>query len=741
MSVPSANAITQFRFENSGAQLLGEGVATLGQSFAKGDVPPGSSVAASIEGVGIGLQMDVKSRWEDGSVKFAVLSVERPELTAGGAAGVVLSKVAAAAAGPAVDLAAVSTAHSLVVDLTPTGASSLGQSKITVDVLDALRKGLADGSASFWQKGELASQARVEIDLPGSMRLKFDVTAYKDGQLSVDAVFANDEAMTASGGRVDYAVLARLDGAEVIRETVSQGQYQSWHREVATSAVHGTAGLGDAAHGWLNIRQDVGYLEKAAAVPDYDQSIAISQNLLNKYAEAITRADWDDPLAAHDVTQYMPLTGGRPDIGITTSSNAAWLISGDIRVVEYALGQAETAGAVPWNMWDNAHDTWLNTAHYKNLWTETQVPGTVGDAGSPGLTQPVLGADQMGGWRADLAHQPNLSTVPYLMTGERWMLDNQQAQAAASVVATYPGNREGDGLIVVQGGQVRASAWTLREVQNAAWLSPDGSAEKAYFQTVADANWKWLVSQIPEWTAKQGEAHGWVPGGSYGQIIAPWQQDYFASTAITAAARGNADALTFLKWQANFLIGRFTHDDAGFDFHDGAAYGLVIAAPALTGSGFTIDNAYKSWAEIGAAMTAAGLASNGVWSGGNDYMQSALSTLAGLYQVLGSTEALEVYKKLLASTPPHVDQPTLGHTPNYAITIPDVYDIYMPPGVVPTPTDPPVPPTTPGQPISLSFGSGADTLVLKVSQDFWQGSAQYQISLNGQQVGGLFTAA
>ena len=48
--------------------------------------------------------------------------------------------------------------------------------------------------------------------------------------------------------------------------------------------------------------------------------------------------------------------------------------------------------------------------------------------------------------------------------------------------------------------------------------------------------------------------------------------------------------------------------------------------------------------------------------------------------------------------------------------------------------------TTGQQPVSLGAGSGADTLVLKISEDAWQGDAQYTIKVDGMQIGGVFTA-
>ena len=44
-------------------------------------------------------------------------------------------------------------------------------------------------------------------------------------------------------------------------------------------------------------------------------------------------------------------------------------------------------------------------------------------------------------------------------------------------------------------------------------------------------------------------------------------------------------------------------------------------------------------------------------------------------------------------------------------------------------------------PKNTTIGSGADTLVLKISQDAFQGSAQYTVSVDGKQIGGVLTAS
>ena len=50
--------------------------------------------------------------------------------------------------------------------------------------------------------------------------------------------------------------------------------------------------------------------------------------------------------------------------------------------------------------------------------------------------------------------------------------------------------------------------------------------------------------------------------------------------------------------------------------------------------------------------------------------------------------------------------------------------------------------TTPGgKPVALSAGTGSDTLVLKISQSAYKGDAQYKVFVDGEQIGGTFTAS
>jgi hypothetical protein len=710
--------ITTFKYQNIGQQILAGGITTSGIVFKDGDLPNGVQLAASIGGAPVAVQLDVKTSYADGSVKMAVLSIARPDIAIGGSVEALFSLAPdGTPIPPPLDINTAMLGHSFNVDITTADVTN------HIDVLAALHQALANGTASFWQSGPLASQARVEIELTGSQRLVFDVTFFSNNAFEVQAQFNNDQVMDATGGRIVYSVAVTMDGRSVALENISQGQYENWHQTFSSDASGGQATGGDLAHKGLNITRDMEYLEATGAIAQYDQSVGAAASLLNAYATATTAPGWEAPLNPNGIAQFMPGTGGRSDIGFTTEANTAWLITQNIQAANYALDQASAAGAVPWNMWDAAHKSWLSIDDYPLLWTDPR--GGIGTPGNPNSTGLTQQSDGLSGWTLDSAHQPDLSYVPYVLTGQRWILDNLQAQAAWNVVNQWDSTR-GDGHdLVVRDNQVRGAAWALRQIDEAAWASPDGSAAQAYFTKVENDNWAWLVAQIPVWTAQQGEAHGWLPG-VYGIDVAlpPWQQDYFASTAIAAARQGNADALTFLKWEANFLVGRFTHADQGFAAHDGAAY-LIATSDPNTGLPFS------TWAQIGAETVARGWSNGTGWaqSEGN-YAQLALATLAGIAEVTGSAEAATAYRALLADKPPFTTPADFNRYPTYAIEGPGS-----------APTSPPASSDEKTAPIigGTEAAGGAptpepvgDTLRLTLSEDAWRGHAHYSVTLDGQ---------
>jgi hypothetical protein len=531
----------------------------------------------------------------------------------------------------------------VVVTPTPDAGAPVCQVQIISASGEPWTLDLMTAPADEQVKGSYGYQRRVAAEVPAgiagctSLRVVVDFGMTAEGSIWADVWFRNDISMRAGGGEARYSVRVVLDGREVLRQDVPRHQqYRAWGRLVSTGPLPEVA--------W----PDAAALRKAG-VANY--SGPVNADVVDRYAAAM--ATWgDDIWSSRGVALDMFGTGGRDDIGPATAPQAIALMTRDPRMRAYVVGQAEAAGTIPWHFWDAEAGTWLSVQRYPRFWADWRGKAP----GETALLQPQPGDT---GWQLDIAHQPALSFVAWLITGRRAFRDNHAAQAAWTILAQQPDTRGDSDMLVVNGGQVRGSAWALRQIDEAAWASPEGSAEKAYFTTVSEANWRWIVDIIPIWTQQQGEAHGWLPG-EYGTkgALPPWQQDYFGNTAIASARRGNPHALTFLKWARNFLIGRFAALG-----NDAVTYLLAISDPKT-------GRFYTTWAEIAAQTKARN------WSNGNgwakvdgNYAQWARATLTGYADLFGDAEARALFDALPADGAPFTQASDYARDPLLSVAL------------------------------------------------------------------------
>jgi len=410
----------------------------------------------------------------------------------------------------------------------------------------------------------------------------------------------------------------------------------------------------------------------------YDLSVGVDNVYLEYYARPLAHADWDKPLFPRGLQTSMGAPGARPDLGQTTNWIAAWLVSGDARMAKMAIGQAEAAGGIPWHFWDiaggaNGQGGWLDVRRWPGFWVDER-----GGAPPRGLMQqaPINSVWQRGGTPS---HQPNLSFVPYVLTARRAFLDNFLAQGAWNVSGVWPIPRRAEGaandVLIVNGRQGRSMAWSMRQVDEAAWVAPDNDPMLPYMEEVASLNWGWLKAQTPAWTRLQGEIHGYLPTLSFGYLpnLSPWQQDYMASTAANAARRGREDARAFLDWMRNYLVGRFFATQQGFTRNDGVAYQMAMVplpvprAPAPPGQPF------QTWGEIAAANRERNMSNGDGWRHSNgEYPRLGMLTLALIAHVFDDARAKEAWHWLAGSDAPFVGVPVFARMPYHTVAPPGV---------------------------------------------------------------------
>ncbi|MEO8714840.1 MAG: hypothetical protein ABI369_07495, partial [Acetobacteraceae bacterium] len=557
--------------QNATASALSAREITFGQEFQAGQVPAGGHLMAMIGGQAVAVQMDVKTTNPDGSVAMAILTLAQPAIAAGASTPLMLMLASGSAAGTPVDigaLAAPGSTYDLQVNLTLHNGTA-GTASVTVNAAQALAAALKSGAYSTWLSGPQATQVRIDVPVAGSLHLTLDITAYADGTNSTDVTFNNDIAMSATGGTAVYDATITQHGAVAFQQSaITQYQYTNWDKTFASNGLPG-----------VNVQHDVAALEKTGLIQNYDLTTGVRTALIASAAKQLAAPEFNAVLGNAGITKAMPMQGGRWDIGPTTQANTMWLLTQNATVAQYALDQAGAAGSIPWHLFDAKSGIYLTATANPKLWADYRAPGT---GGTTALTQ-ALPLASVTGWQPDPAHQPDLDYVAYLMTGDRNYLDQLNAQASYDILATRPTSmgagrtdgREGALGIVADGSvQVRQQAWSLREIVEAAAANPDGSAEKAYFTQVENNNFTFLNKYVA--TLHEGEASGWLTGAYVAGFMAPWQQDFMATTVALAAEQGNAAAKQFLGWETNFLAGSFL--SSGINPHLVTQYNLSTYA-------------------------------------------------------------------------------------------------------------------------------------------------------------------
>lgn len=584
---------------------------TFGQVFAPGAAPRGRGVVARGSAGDLPTQMDVKTTHPDGSARVGVITVLADRSEA------LMLRLRPAPTEPSLVLGVGRGYDTRIAINITDGADPLTR---VVDLAGTLASALGAGRASYWLRGPLATEAQVEVPITLSLRLVLDVRAHPDGSIMTDARLQNDIAMGPVGGDLTYDVTITAGNRTVSHHAgLRHFHYQTWHQQIWSDGPPG-------AH----VVHDVAALARVGAIFNYDLRTGVDAGLLARFTAGMGGPGFG-VLGNAGITKYMPMTGGRADIGPTTLPNTIWLVTMHPDAARYALAQADGAGSIPWHFHDVAVNEPVSPLRHPKLW----VDGRGGRCGTIGLTQPVKGEGS--GWAPDTDHQADLPYIPYILTGLRYRWEQLQSQALFCVLAQDANKRGGAQSIATHDWeQVRGMAWNFRSLDHAAFIAPDDAPLRAYFRERLAHNIANLQEEAKRRTV--GDNYGFV--GAYPARrdrigSAPWQMDFLASVLPLSAERGTPGARELVEWMLNFTAGRFTAADRGFRPTNGTAFGLVTYRTQRA------DESITTWRELEEVNIELGAARNDGTLAGTDgnTMRIARGALGAVISATGSDRA------------------------------------------------------------------------------------------------------
>jgi hypothetical protein len=527
-AVPDVTAVSQSSSAQTDVPL------TFGQVFKSGDLPSSASLIARLPGgAQVPAQFDRKTAYPDGSAKHGVVTVMLPSLGAN-ASQVITLDLGTATSGPAVslnDLLATSFDATVTLNV---GGTSYSASARDLLQLPTRQTWLSGPVVSEWiASGPVRTSAGVAHT---HLQAQFAVRAYAGLQrVRVSVAIENIFALVPGPQRYTYDLTVGVQGKGTVltRTAVPHYNQSRWRRVFWW----GPDALAD-------VRHNSAYLMATRAVPTYDSRLSISGGTLDQIRSAFRSNS--DLMDIGDLNASMPAGGGRGEIAPIPLWAAAYVVTSDLRAKESTVGHGDQAGAWPMHYRDAATGLPISLDTYPNI-------GILGGTGLPNC-----GGNCSTPYEPEVAHHPTLAYVPYLITGDYYLMEEMQFWA--NWVMFYgESNRHGgaQGLVVWDG--IRGQAWAMRTLAQAAYATPDAHPLKNYFNAKLQNNLNfynttWLNSNPLGYITHTGPME-WT---GLRQWVATWMDDFLTWSFGHIVALGYDDALPMLQWKAKFPVGRLT---------------------------------------------------------------------------------------------------------------------------------------------------------------------------------------
>jgi hypothetical protein len=299
---------------------------------------------------------------------------------------------------------------------------------------------------------------------------------------------------------------------------------------------------------------------------------------LDAPARSVAGAQFDI-LGTGDLTVPMNAHGGRPEIAPYPDWTAQYIAHGRADQRSYLLEHGDAAAS--WGVHIKEPDgvRLISIDDHPRFWLDPRAEGD-------GRPQSVAATGRLRGMAvaADLAHQPSLAFVPYLITGDRFYLDEMKYWANFCLIGSQPDDyarNEAQGLLI--SNEVRGIGWALRNLADTTAFLPDDDPYRHYFTQKLRNNLEWLeryarTTDTPLDTLFGGHRR-WAEDGARPPyvFIALWEQIYVAWAVDRALQLGFAPGAAFRDRIARFQLKLFTSAPEGFDRTFAAPYVLAVA--------------------------------------------------------------------------------------------------------------------------------------------------------------------
>lgn len=538
--------------------------ATTGIFLKKGQYNPtkNSLVAYTENNIAVPLQFDVQNRYNDGSVRFAILTVQKPDNIQNNFE-VILKK----------DRKFIQngTVKPLRPDIKIIITMPNGNKK-TISLKDA------KSEAQAWRNGSLVDIRRYFASISKELMVEFDITTYGNGMARSDVVMRYDRIYETPMRSIGYNAEIFVNNKSFKKlENIRQNHHSKFRLPIrfGFSKDNITA---------LNIHK----LIDTRALARYDITFGVDQDAIDDDYDRLKNAN--NSIRGNSlINPAFGTTGARDEIALLPQWAVRYLLTSHDKARQVTLQQGETAAYIPWHFIDSkTHKIPLPDTHPK---LRIDYRATVQKNG----IGPYNSKDT--GWSIDIAHQPSLSYIPYVITGDRYYYDNLLAAytwTRFSIINENYGILRDPNLRTQNFAQTRGYGWLQRLTAETALVTPENTKLSRHLekQMKADVNYfqKGHIQGIEYGGGKYGNPtgelygmlHGW--GADTGRENPLFMQNLAAIAMAFHANSGMNDGMRSISaFHTNFISGLFLQKNNGFPPQYGSAYKMLQFTPSKNG--------------------------------------------------------------------------------------------------------------------------------------------------------------
>lgn len=540
-------------------QPAGAAPVTFGMVFKAGDVPKGKAIGVRSGGTPVAAQVDVKRHYDDGSVRFAVVSLIAPALDPAGT-GLEFASVEAT---PDEAKSAEAAKKLLATDFDAVVAFTFPDGKSVSASARTMLQSAGD-RADMWLSGPVANEWLLRgapVDAEGKadpdLNVQFQVRAYK-GTESVRVSVVVENCWDTWAGNIGYDVQVKLGKeakAAFERKGVDHERLSRWRRVFWWPAPPVE----------VHVAHDAATLFATKALPNFDLSIKVPEQDLADMEARWTKCS-GVLLGSGFLEKDMGTGGGRDEVNYYPVWTVRYLMTMDPRAKRAVLGNADLAGSWPIHARNSKTKRLMTIDERPEFWLDDR--GEDRPAWKPDRKKITGNGMQL---LPDCAHQPSLAYVPYLVTGDYYYLEEAAFWANYCLLSQWPEPRENAKGII--GDEIRGVAWALRNMADAAFIAPDGSPEIRYLDEKIHNNLARMAKEMydrPEpnplgfWreSPTTSSSNDWkdAPNPKW-MLIPPWQNDFVTWSLHHLAELGYAEAAKPRDFQLRWRVALLTNPD------------------------------------------------------------------------------------------------------------------------------------------------------------------------------------